>query len=303
MSIKTIATIDLGSNSFHMMIVQVYSAEDHQVIARHKKKVQLRSGIEEDGSLSQEACQRALSCFEEFAQKLAEFNVEKVDIVGTYTLRAASNISTFIKKAEAILENPIRIISGEEEARLIYLGALLGQSARSPELVIDIGGGSTEVIAGEGGHPLYLHSFDMGCVSIQAQFFGDEKLTSGAFDAAIAYAKCQLNQYAHHYACYDYQQVIGTSGTITAVASVILARFGHLKIKPEHLKWLLGELIKTGQTKSMSMNGLRRDRENILPGGLSILIALFDVFAIESLSVSKSAIREGVLHEFISRLF
>lgn len=303
MTTKTVATIDLGSNSFHMMIINASSVIDHRVVARYKQKVQLRAGILPDGTLDQETKSRALLCFTEFAAKLAHHQVEAVDIVGTYTLRAAIDIDDFLQQAEIALGQPIRIISGQEEARLIYVGASLSTAHDDKELVLDIGGGSTEIIIGQSKKALLLNSLDMGCVSLQQRFFASGNLNQTNFDDAIYDAKQLIEPHLLDYLKIGWNRCIGTSGTVLAIASIVLANFKEETITLSHLQWIKSMCCNFESVDAIRFDGLRADRENILPGGLSILIALFESFQLDQLNVSSSAIREGVLHEFLSSIF
>lgn len=295
-----LATIDLGSNSFHMLIVEVHSKGEHQVIARQKQKVQLRAGLNDLGEIDLPTQERALKCFERFAQKIALHDVDHVDVVGTYTLRVAKNLSPFLEKAEAILGHPIRIISGEEEARLIYVGASTGHELNARHLIIDIGGGSTELVVGESNQILALASLDMGCVSFQQRFFENNTFTVGQFEAASDVAIALIKPILDEYLALGWSLCLGTSGTVQAIHAILKKR--KQKLNLGSLLAIRNELLKMGSLAEMDFPGLRADRENILAGGLVVLIALFEQFNIEEMQLSSGAVREGVLAELLARV-
>ncbi len=301
---KRLASIDLGSNSFHMVIVERDSLGTLTVIHRHKRKIQLRSGLEIDGTLSQEAQDRALACFSEFSQAIKDFEVDHVDVVGTYTLRAASGLEFFLKQAEEILGYPIRIIPGEEEARLIYVGASQCRDLSARHLIIDIGGGSTELIIGEEKKILTLASLEMGSVSFQERFFIDGKLTKENFDKAIQASRKLAHPIKSQFLSLGWRYCLGSSGTIQAVLSVIRSLMpGETEISLIYLESIIKKMIAMGSVDQLNFSELREDRENIFAGGLSVLIGLFYELGINSMSLSKGALREGILCEMLQKLF
>lgn len=295
-----IATIDLGSNSFHMLIVEVNERQKFRVLTRQKQKVQLRAGVTEAGFLDHSAQERAFKCFERFAKQIRLHEVAHVDVVGTYTLRMAKEIDDFLAKAHDILGHPIRVISGEEEARLIYVGASTGRHLEDKHLIIDIGGGSTELIIGENSQILALASTDMGCVSFQQRFFSDGLITEQGFKSAIEAAKSLLAPIREQFINESWSRCLGTSGTVQAIHSILKVR--NETITLENLHQIRLQLLELGQVDQIRFEGLRSDRENILAGGLSVLIGIFESFSIDSMQLSKGAVREGVLHELIARL-
>lgn len=299
-----LASIDLGSNSFHMMIVERSSSGSLAVLHRHKRKVQLRSGLSPEGLLSQAAQERALSCFAEFAEFLKLFKVDHVDAVGTYTLRAASGLELFLAKAEQILGHPIRVIPGEEEARLIYVGASQCRDLSTRHLIIDIGGGSTELIVGEANKILKLASLNMGSVSFQERFFLEGILNQTYFDQAISASRQLVSSVRAEFLSLGWRYCIGSSGTIQAVLSAIRSFVpGETEISLVHLETLMKKMIQMGSVKQINFSELRQDRENIFAGGLSLLLGLFYELKINSMSLSKGALREGILVEMIQKLF
>lgn len=164
------AAVDLGSNSFHMVIARVVDGA-MQIIGRLKQRVHLADGLGADNKLSEEAMERGLSCLSLFAERLQGFSPSSVCIVGTHTLRQAQNAADFLKRAEKVIPYPIEIISGNEEARLIFMGVEHTQPEKGRKLVIDIGGGSTELVIGENFEPRLVESRRMGCVSFAQLYF------------------------------------------------------------------------------------------------------------------------------------
>lgn len=175
-----IAAIDLGSNSFHMIIARVVNGA-LQVLSRLKQRVYLADGLDDDNELSEEAMLRGLSALSLFAERLQGFPAENVTVVGTHTLRVATNAKVFLQRAKEVIPYPIEIISGHEEARLIFMGVEHTQSEKGRKLVIDIGGGSTELVIGENFEPILIESQRMGCVSFSRQFFLNKKSASLLF--------------------------------------------------------------------------------------------------------------------------
>ena len=294
-----LATIDLGSNSFHMLIVEAHHGKITKHLAREKEKVQLRAGLQPDGSLDAKARQRALNCFQKFATTLKQFNPDHVKVVGTYTLRSAHNIDTFLATAEQTLGYPIEIVSGLEEARLIYVGITSAYTSTKPCLTIDIGGGSTEIVIGLKDDILVSHSLNMGCVSIQQAHFGDGHMTSTQFESAFATANALITPVLEQYTNQGWVNCIGSSGTIGAISSIFKAQYQDATLTLDRLQTLQHTLTTIHTLRDLHLPGLRPDRENILPGGLAILMALFQALQIKSMSVSKAAIREGVMIELL----
>jgi exopolyphosphatase/guanosine-5'-triphosphate,3'-diphosphate pyrophosphatase len=299
---KVIATIDLGSNSFHMLISSVSETGETKELYRGKSKVQLRSGLKVDNSLSKESQQRALDCLSNFSYSLKHYNAEEVKVVGTYTLRKAQgNIDNFLNEAEKILGTKIEIISGEEEARLIYVGALAGVNVEKKKvLIIDIGGGSTELVIGKGQDLKSLASLEVGCVSIQDQCFADGRLTLANFVCGVQTARKVILEIAGQYKQIGWEACVGSSGTIRSVAGLAKANgWSYGEITREVMEQLARSFLEIRNVKNIHFQGLRADRENILPGGFCVLYALFDVLGIKNMVQSSGALREGMLYELI----
>ncbi|MCF6808054.1 Ppx/GppA family phosphatase [Thiotrichales bacterium 19S9-12] len=304
---KILATIDLGSNSFHILISSVIKQKEKfeiKTLYRNKSKVQLRSGLDEQGYLSEKTQKKALKCLASFSDAMKKHKVTDIKILGTYTLRKAQiNNQAFLDEAALVVGAPIEVISGEEEARIIYVGASnMAKLNHMQTLIVDIGGGSTELVIGKGSHILELKSIDMGCVSMQDAFFSDNKLTLSNFVCAISYAKSMLKPLVKKYHNIGWDVALGASGTIRSVASIMKElKWSNGDISQEGLDGICAKLIKLKLVNEISLPGLRVDRENILPGGFCILYAIFDMFNLKAMQQSKGALREGMLYEMLEQ--
>lgn len=297
---KQLAALDLGSNSFHLLIAQ----ESHgrvQVLDKHKKMVRLAEGLKDGGPLAPEVAARALEYLELFAQRLRPLDPEDVRVVGTNTLRIA-NDPAFLSRAEDILGHKIEIISGREEARLIFKGVcydLGGENTR--RLVVDIGGGSTELILGRKATPDTLESLYMGCVSMSQRFFSDEKIDKKSMQAAINYALLELEPVAHDFVAQGWESSVGASGTINAVREVLSNLTGTDLITAEGLKQIRSEMIEAGSIERLNLPGLADERKAVFPGGVAILSAVFEALGIAEMTAAQAALREGVIYDLLGR--
>lgn len=300
---KIFATIDLGSNSFHLLIVKVDSQLRRRIVLRRKQKVQLRAGLDDQGNLTEIMQTQALACLSEFASDIKRCKVQHVSAVGTYTFRKIETGNQFLRLAQTSLGHPIRIVSGEEEARLIYVGAMSQKQLAARHLVIDIGGGSTELIIGEHGDMLGLASLEMGCVSFQKHYFADERLNETNLCNAIEGAKQLIAPIKMQFLRLGWEVSVGSSGTIKTIASILReAGWKNGKITLAGLRYLYNQLLDSNTVSEINLPGLRADRVNVLAGGLAILMALFIELEIQELQLSKGAIREGILQELIREL-
>jgi exopolyphosphatase/guanosine-5'-triphosphate,3'-diphosphate pyrophosphatase len=295
----TLAAIDLGSNSFHMVVARV-SGGQPEIIDRLREQVQLAEGLDAELNLNKKARRRALECLERFGQRTRDLAPQGVRAVGTNTLRIARNSPDFLEAAEAALGHTIEIVSGWEEARLIYLGVshTLAEDD-GHRLVVDIGGGSTECILGRRFEILHARSLDMGCVSYSRRFFPDGVIRRKGFDDAVMAAHLNLRG---EEAVFAGHTSVGSSGTIRAVEQVLVANGERAGITREGLKWLGEEIVAAGHTNRLDFEGLKAERAPVLPGGVAILAALFERLEIEELAVSRGAMREGVLFDLLGRL-
>lgn len=301
---STIATIDLGSNSFHMLLAKI-DDDKVRVLEQLGEKVQLAAGINQDLQLDAASMERGYECLKRFAQFVSDMPLDCVRVVGTNALREARNRKVFIKQAEEILKHPIEIISGREEARLIYLGvAHTLRSSKEKRLVIDIGGGSTEIIVGRDLDTLLLESLQMGCVSYGKRFLMGEKLTANRYAQAYTSARLELMSVEQSIQKMGWQEIVGCSGTIKAIANACkFAGFvtADADITREGIIWLKQEILKLGDVEKLDIDGIKNDRKAILPSGLAILEAVFDALNLDKMVYSEGALREGVLYDQLGR--
>ena len=301
-SFPLIAAIDLGSNSFHMVLAKADHGEI-RILERLGDKVQLAAGIDEARLLSEEAMQRGLDCLRRFAQLTSSLPEGAVRIVGTNALREARNRAEFIVRAEALLGHPVEVISGREEARLIYLG-VSHSIADTPgkRLVTDIGGGSTEFIIGQSFEPLLRESLQMGCVSYTQRYFRDGKITQARYAQAYTAARLEIMGIEHALRRLGWQDVVGASGTIKAIGLAIQgAGLGNGEVNAEGLAWLKRKILKLGEVDKLDLDGIKPDRRSIFPAGLAILEAIFDACELQRMTHSEGALREGVLYDLLGR--
>ncbi|WP_018873734.1 exopolyphosphatase [Thioalkalivibrio sp. ALJ16] len=300
---ETVAAVDLGSNSFHMIVARRQDGEVLKV-DRLKEMVRLASGLDEQGQLDPEVGQRALDCLDRFGQRLRQLPRGHVRVVGTNTLRQMHDSRAFLRSAEQALGHPVEIIAGREEARLIYLGVahtLADDSGR--RLVMDIGGGSTEFIIGERFEPVLAESLEMGCVTFTRRFFADGKLNRKAFDAARLRAEQELQPIASAYRAAGWDQALGASGTILALDRMV--QESGLDPAPgmdrKALERLRDALIEQGSIDGLEFPGLAAERAPVIAGGLAVLLGAFEALGIERLHPSDGALREGVVHDLLGR--
>ncbi|MCV2884565.1 guanosine-5'-triphosphate,3'-diphosphate pyrophosphatase [Aestuariibacter sp. AA17] len=289
------AAVDLGSNSFHLVIVRVVSGSV-QIIGKVKQKVRLAAGLNDDFILSQESMERGWTCLESFAERLQDVPLSNIKIVATATLRLAKNADVFIAKAEKILRHKLEVISGEEEAKQIYLGVAYTSANQGNSLVIDIGGASTEIIIGNDMTPINLVSLDMGCVTFMERYFNEGELSESNFTRAIKEAKSLLAPVVSDFITFDWQQCLGASGTPQAITEILVSRGISDSIRLDYLHKLKEECIQFNHIDSLRIDGLAESRRPIFPSGLAILIALFEQLNIEEMQISGGALREGLIY-------
>lgn len=297
------AAIDLGSNSFHMIVARIENGQ-LAVLDRLREMVRIADGLDQQGRLQPDAQEKALACLQRFSQRLREFPQGSVRAVGTNTLRNAANSQEFLARAEQTLGHPIDIISGVEEARLIYLGVAQSLAVGNHRrLIMDIGGSSTELIVGEGLTPLMLESLDMGCVSLTRNFFSDGTITAKRIEKTRIFAQTELAPHVRRFKRQGWNQVIGASGTIRAIHKIVTtAGWCNGAITPSALKKLLDTLINTKHIDNIKLAGLTAERAPVFIGGVIILDTAFDSLGITSMEVSDRALREGLLHDLLGRI-
>ncbi|ACY83927.1 exopolyphosphatase [Edwardsiella piscicida] len=298
---QEIAAVDLGSNSFHMVIARVVNGA-LQVLGRLKQRVHLADGLDQHQCLSEESMARGLACLALFAERLQGFPAENVCIVGTHTLRQANNAQEFLKRAAKVIPYPIEIISGHEEARLIFMGVAHTQPEKGRKLVIDIGGGSTEMVIGEDFDPILVESRRMGCVSFAQQFFTGGVISAAGFQRARLAAAQKLENMAWQYRIQGWSAALGASGSIKAAYEVLVA-MGEKDglLTPARLAMLCDEVLRYDHVDRLRLPGLSEDRRQVFVPGLAILCGVFDALAIKQLRLSDGALREGVLYEMEGR--
>ena len=299
----TYAAVDLGSNSFHLLVARREHGE-LRVIDKIKDMVRLGGGLDEEGQLDAVIQDRAFACLARFGQRLRGIPVDNLRAVGTQTFRRMKNANAFLMIAETALGCSIDIIAGREEARLIYLGVTQGVSSQEGRcLVIDIGGGSTELVIGEGLKPLEMESLQYGCVSLTRRFFGDGLITAERWREAERSIMADLQELRVRYQNTGWNSVIGSSGTIKAVEE-ICRQLGWIEkdINADALHMLRDRLLEFETIDSVRLPGLTERRHPVLIGGLVMLYACFKALEIDSLRVSPYALREGVLHDLLGRL-
>jgi exopolyphosphatase/guanosine-5'-triphosphate,3'-diphosphate pyrophosphatase len=300
---ESLAAVDLGSNSFHMVVARAVGGEP-VIVDRLREQVQLAAGLDEDKEVRPEAWQRALECLARFGQRIREFPAIGVRAVATNTLRDARNARELLETAEAALGYPIEIISGTEEARLIYLGVshtLAEEFER--RLVVDIGGGSTECILGERFEPVLVDSFEMGCVGYSRRFFEGGAITPERFDDAVLAARLELRTIERRFRGRAWSSAAGASGTIRAVEEILRANgWAKRGITAPGLDRLRERLLDAEHVDELDIPGLKKERAPVFPGGLAILVAVFEGLEIARMEAASGALREGVLFDLLGRL-
>jgi len=297
------AAIDLGSNSFHMIIAREVHGK-MQIIDKHKEMVRLRSGLDAKGNLHVEAFDRGIACLERFGQLIKGIPASQVRAVGTNTLRNAKNSAQFLKAAKKALGVPVNIIAGQEEARLIYLGVSHGlPQSEERRLVMDIGGGSTEYIIGKHFSNDHLTSTEMGCVSISQAFFKDQKIDEKDLNKAISRCQQILRPHSQTLLKLGWDVALGASGSIKSIGAILEENgWSENGITAKGMQKLADKLIDAGEVSKAKIKGLKEEREPVLLGGLAILIATFRELNIETMQVSSNALREGLIFDTLGRL-
>lgn len=296
------AAIDLGSNSFHMLVAN-YSEDRLQVIDRLKEMVQLAGGLSENNQISDEAENRALACLEKFGQRIKEIQKKNIRAVGTNTLRQACNGKSFLKRARKALGCSIEIISGREEARLVYLGVANTMFDESGQrLVIDIGGGSTEVVIGQGFDTRLTESLHMGCINMSNRFFQDGTITNKKMRKAVLYARQELEAIESIYKKQGWDAAVGSSGTILTINQILKTEgWSSSGITKSGLAKLKKQLCELEHIDSLTFPDLSANRAPVFAGGVAILCAIFDALDLEQMTPSEGALREGLLYDLIGR--
>ena len=299
---ELLAAVDLGSNSFHMVVAR-YQLGELRVIDRLRDSVRLAAGLRSDGSLDPDRRERALACLARFGQRLRALPHGRVRAVATNTVRRMQAPQAFLLPAETALGHPIEVVSGREEARLIYLGVAHGlPDSRERRLVVDIGGGSTEFIIGQGFEALERESLQMGCVASTLRFFGDGKISAKRWRAAQTEIGLELQQFAADYLARGWGEAIGSSGTIKSIGNIVEAHgWSDGGITQASLVRLRDALLDAGSVDKLRLIGLSEERQSVIAGGVAILEAAFEALHITRMQVCETAMREGLLYDMMGR--
>jgi exopolyphosphatase/guanosine-5'-triphosphate,3'-diphosphate pyrophosphatase len=300
---RQVAAVDLGSNSFHMVVGRLDNGQ-LRIVDRLREPVRLAAGLDARKRLTPEATRRALDCLSRFGQRVRELPQGAVRAVGTNTLRQLHDDGEFLRLAEAALGHPIEVIAGREEARLVYLGVAHGLAAGDERrLVVDIGGGSTEVIIGQRFEPRERESLHMGCVSVSQRFFGDGRVSEQAMDHAVLACRVELRPVRGQFRAGRWDTAVGSSGTIKSIGEVVRGSgWADEGITWAALKRLRRALVSVGHVDKVQLPGLTDDRRPVLAGGVAVLSAVFKTLDVEHMQVSDLALREGLLYELLGHI-
>ncbi|MCC8362090.1 exopolyphosphatase [Lysobacter sp. A6] len=298
-----LAAVDLGSNSFHMVVAR-YVLGQLRVVDRIRDMVRLAEGLDAKGGLDAAVLRRALESLERFGQRLRDIPPQRVRVIATNTVRQLAVPSAFLLPAETALGHAIEVVSGREEARLVYLGVAHAQPPKPGELrlVIDIGGGSTECIIGSGLEAIERESLQLGCVATTRRFFPDGKLSRKRWNKALTEVSAEFQQFANLYRALGWQEALGSSGTNKAIGDICAAmKLTKGAVTAQALPQVRDRLLQAESIDKIDLPGLPAERKPIIAGGLLVLEAAFDVLGLERMAVSKAALREGVLYDMLGR--
>jgi len=300
---KILAAVDLGSNSFHMVVARLSHGQP-KVIDRLREMVRLAAGLDSRNQLDEDYRRVALDCLSRFGERIRAIHADSVRVVGTNTFRKLGRSSDFVKAAAQCLGHPVEIISGIEEARLIYQGVMhTSPAVEGIQLVIDIGGGSTEIIRGRGFESDAMESLEVGCVDLSTACFGNGKLSKRRFERARLTARLELQPIRFRFRENTPIRVIGASGTIRTAQAVLSALAGETTpITFDGLQKLIKRMISAGHLDRVDLPGLSEQRKPVFPGGVAILLEVMAALKIDQVQVSDGALREGLLYDMVGRL-
>jgi exopolyphosphatase/guanosine-5'-triphosphate,3'-diphosphate pyrophosphatase len=297
-----VAGVDLGSNSFHLLVARAEEDGRIHVLDRLRDPVRLAAGLDAKGVLTRQAIERGAAALRRFGERLRGMPASAVRAVGTNTLRKARNAAAVEERFAEALGHPIEVIAGREEARLIYSGVAHVIPETGRRLVLDIGGGSTECIIGDGFDPIVLDSLYMGCVSYTQRFFGDGQISAAAFERARLAAGLEVSSIARSYRDVGWKRAIGSSGTILAVSAVLRGLSGgDGTVTPAGLEQLEAALVAAERVERVQLPGLEPDRAAVFAGGVAILQEAMQLLQIDALTPSPAALREGLVYELLGR--
>ena len=295
-----LAAVDLGSNSFRLEIGRI----EHGSFIRTeylKETVRQGGGLDDERNLTPEAMQNGWDCLARFGERLAGFKPAEVRAVATQTLREARNRDVFLSQANTILGFPINVISGREEARLIYQGVaqMLPQS-NERRIVIDVGGRSTEMILGTGAVPQVMESFRVGSIAWSNRYFPDGQFSKKSFAMAEIAAKAVMDEALDAYHPSRWDVAYGSAGTVGAIADVLVPPGRPAGIvNQEGLDWLVDKLLAAQSADRLKIAGMREDRKAIIGGGVSIMRAIFDLLSIQSVEQAAGGLRHGLICDLL----
>jgi exopolyphosphatase/guanosine-5'-triphosphate,3'-diphosphate pyrophosphatase len=298
-----LAAVDLGSNSFHLVVASLVGGE-LRIVDRRRERVALAAGLDARKLLNAETQERSLACLERFGERLRGMPPASLRAVGTSALRVARNARPFLARAGEALGHPVEVISGSEEARLIYLGVAhdLSDDARR-RLVVDIGGGSTECILGERFEALRTDSLHMGCVNYSSRFFPGGELSPEAMERAVIAARLEVRSLERPYRTLGWSECIGSSGTIVATSQILRENgWSESAITEKGLRRFRKAIASAGSIDKLAIPGLAAERNQVIAGGVAILSAIFEGLGIEEMRVSEGALREGILYDLLGRV-
>ena len=298
-----LAAVDIGSNSFHMVVAR-YTLGQLRVVDRLRETVRMADGLDGKGGLSSAARQRGLECLARFGQRIRDIPSLRVRALATNTVRQLSSPQSFLVPAETALGHAIEVVSGREEARLIYLGVAHAQPPKPGQLrlVIDIGGGSTEFIIGRGFEQMERESLQVGCIASTRRFFPGGKLSKKRWKDALTEIGAEFQQFAGLYRSLGWQEALGSSGTHKAIGEICAAmKLTKGAITAEALPQLRDRLLQADNISKIDLPGLSSDRRPIIAGGVLVLEAAFEALGLQRLMVSKAAMREGILYDMLGR--
>ena len=296
-----IAAIDLGSNSYHMVVAR-YAQGQFRVVDRLREMVRMAEGLDQRGGLAAAARDRALDCLSRFGERIRDIPPQRVRAIATNTVRSLREPQAFLVLAESALGHAIEIVSGREEARLVYLGVAHAQPSTPGELrlVMDVGGGSTECIVGSGLEAIERESLQMGCVATTRRFFENGKLSRKKWKQGLDEIGAEFQQFSYRYRELGWQDVLGSSGTIKAIGNICAEmKLTKGAITAEALPQMRDRLLEAGHIDKIDLPGLSNDRKPVIAGGLLIVEAAFKALDIERMMVSRAAMREGILYDMI----
>jgi exopolyphosphatase/guanosine-5'-triphosphate,3'-diphosphate pyrophosphatase len=302
---EILAAVDLGSNSFHMVVARLSHGQP-KVIDRLREMVRLAGGLDANQNLDSGRQEIALACLARFGERLRDIRADSVRVVGTSTLRLVGQHSDFVRRAGDVIGHPVEIISGIEEARLIYQGVFYSSpSVTGRQIVVDIGGGSTEIIIGQGAEADAMESLSIGCVGLSQRAFPDGKLSRRSFKKACLYARLELEPVREMFRHIEPERVSGASGTIRAAHTVLNKLAGTpttTTITVDGLQGLIDRMAEAGHVDRLSLPGLSAQRQPVFAGGVAILIEIMAGLGLDEMHVSDGALREGLLYDMVSRL-